>query len=109
MRSGRFDGVSYDADRAVLMRAVLEGLARRSATIVEQLEGAVGASYELVLAAGHPTRVRLWRELRMAAYARPMAAVTEPETTAFGAALLAAHALVGADAQRLAAGRERWD
>ena len=57
------------------MRAVLEGLARRSAAIIDELEAASGSPYELILAAGHPTRIPLWRTLRMAAYGRPMAAV----------------------------------
>ena len=74
LRLGRLDSVPYDADRASIMRAVLEGLAQRSAAIIERLEAAAGQPYELVLAAGHPTRVPLWRELRRQAYDRPMAA-----------------------------------
>ena len=106
LRLGRLDSVPYDADRASLMRAVLEGLARRSSAIIERLEAAAGQPYEVVLAAGHPTRVPLWRELRQQAYDRPMARVTEPETTAFGAAVMAAHAVQGESATDLVAGRE---
>ena len=90
------------------MRAILEGLAHRSATIIDRLEQASGHPYELVLAAGHPTRVRLWRSLRQAAYGRPMAAVDEPEIAAFGAAALAAHAIDPVATSRLVAGHTTW-
>ncbi len=106
LRLGRLDTVPYDADRAAVMRAVLEGLARRSAAIIERLEAAAGSPYELVLAAGHPTRVPFWRELRRQIYDRPTAWVTEPEPTAFGAAVMAAHALHGQSATDLVASRE---
>ncbi|MEX1297246.1 MAG: FGGY family carbohydrate kinase [Candidatus Limnocylindrales bacterium] len=108
LRLGRLDAVAYDADAASIMRAVLEGLAQRSATIVERLEAAAGSPYELILAAGHPALVPFWRELRARAYERPMARVTERETTAFGAAVMAAHALQGDSPTRVVAGRERW-
>jgi sugar (pentulose or hexulose) kinase len=107
-RLGRLDGMPSDANRAVLMRAILDGLARRSAAIIDRLERAAGKPYELVLVAGHPTRVPLWRALRRAAYARPMASVEEPEIAAFGAAVLAAHATAGLAAARLVAGRSAW-
>jgi xylulokinase len=103
LRLGRLEA-PYDAGRADIMRAVLEGLARRSADIVDRLEAASGSPFELVLAAGHPTRVPLWRHLRREAYGRPMAAVAEPEPTAFGAAVLAARA-VGVDDRGLVAAR----
>ena len=106
LRLGRLDHVPYDADGAAIMRAVLEGLARRSGAIVERLEAAAGAAYELVLAAGHPTRVPFWCELRARTYARPMARVTEPETTAFGAAVMAAHAVAPEAPVDVVAGRE---
>lgn len=108
LRLGNLEAVPYDADAAAIMRAVLEGLAQRSAAIIERLETAAGHAYDLVLAAGHPTLVPLWRELRARAYGRPMARVTEPETTAFGAAVMAAHALQGRFGTDLVAGRERF-
>jgi xylulokinase len=109
LRHARLDNVPYDAGRGWLMRAVLEGLAHRSAAIVDELEAASGAPYELILAAGHPTRVPLWRKLRMAAYRRPMAAVAEPESTAFGAAVMAAQAVDAPGADALVARRVAWD
>lgn len=105
---GRFDDVPYSVGRAVLMRAVLEGLTRHSAEVVAQLERASGRPYELILVAGHPTRVPLWRSMRTAAYGRTMAVVEEPESAAFGAAVLAARAVVGAAADHLVARRSDW-
>ena len=92
-RLGRLDAVPYDADRAMILRAVLEGLARRSADIVSRLEDAAGHRYELILVAGHPAHVPLWRHLRESVYGRPLARVAEPEATAFGAAVIAARAV----------------
>lgn len=107
-RLGRLADVPYDADAATVMRAVLEGLARRSGDIVDRLETAAGSPYELILAAGHPTLVPFWRALRARTYDRPMARVTEPETSAFGAAVMAAHALQGSDPTAVVAERDQW-
>ena len=109
LRRARLDDVPYDAERGTLMRAILEGLAQRSAAIIDDLEAASGSPYELILAAGHPTRVDLWRTLRMAAYGRPMAAVEEPESTVFGAAVMAAQAVDAPGANELVAHRVAWN
>jgi xylulokinase len=90
------------------MRAILEGLAQRSADIVDCLEGASGGPFRLILAAGHPTRVPIWKAIRMAAYDRPMAAVDEPESAAFGAAVIGAQAVGAAGADALIARRVAW-
>jgi xylulokinase len=108
LRLGRLEAVPYDATRAALMRAILAGLARRSAAIIEQFDASAGRPYELVLVAGHPTRVPLWRTLRQAAYARPIASVEEPEIAAFGAAALAARVVGGPATTSLAAVRRSW-
>jgi sugar (pentulose or hexulose) kinase len=96
LRHGRLDHLPYTAGRAALMRAILAGLAHRSADLVDFLEAASGTTFELILAAGHPALVPLWRELRQAAYGRPLEVVSEPESAAFGAAVIAARALAGA-------------
>lgn len=98
LRLGRLDHLPYTADRAALMRSILEGLASRSADLVDFLEAASGTTFELILAAGHPALVPLWRELRQAAYGRHMVVVSEPESAALGAALIAARAIEGAPA-----------
>ena len=108
LRHGRLDGAPYTAGRETLMRAILEGLARRSADIIDQLEQVSGSPYGLILAAGHPTRVPLWRKLRMTAYGRPMAGVDEPEPAAFGAAVIAARAVDPGAARDLVASRTDW-
>lgn len=93
LRHGRLDRVPYSAGRATVMRAIQEGLARRSADIVAFLEEIGGTRFETIVAAGHPTRVPFWRQLRSAAYGRPLAIVDEPESAAFGAAVIASRAL----------------
>lgn len=93
LRHGRLDQLPYTAGRAAIMRAVLVGLARRSADVVAQLESDVGQRFERILAVGLPTTVPLWRSLRASAYARPLVIVDQPETAAYGAALLAARAV----------------
>jgi xylulokinase len=108
LRHARLGGVPYNADRATLMRAILEGLATRSADIVKHLEQASGRPFELILAAGHPTRVPVWKALRLAAYGRRMAAVDEPESAAFGAAVMAAQAVSASGAGELVARRSEW-
>jgi len=108
LRHARLQGVPYSADRATIMRAILEGLAARSADIVEHLEQANGRPFELILAAGHPTRVPVWKALRLAAYGRRMAAVDEPESAAFGAAVIAAQAVSASGAGELVASRSEW-
>lgn len=108
LRHGRLDSVPYGAGRDRLMRAILEGLAQRSADIVDCLEGASGRPFRLILAAGHPTRVPIWKTIRMAAYDRPMAAVDEPESAAFGAAVIGAQAVSAAGADALIARRVAW-
>lgn len=105
LRRGRLDRLPYTAERADIMLAVLRGLARRSADIVAALEDVVSHPFEGILAAGPPTSVPLWRALRAEAYGRPLRIVEEPEMTAFGAALLAAGAVVDPDTHPTVAAR----
>jgi xylulokinase len=105
LRHGRLDQLPYTAGRAAILRAVLVGLARRSADVVASLEAEVGHRFERILAVGVPTSVPLWRTLRLAAYGRPLVIVEEPEMTAVGAAVLAAGAVDSDAASHLAAAR----
>lgn len=100
LRHGRFDELSLSADRATIMRAVLEGLARSSADLVSELEEISGRRFESILATGRPTREPIWRDLRRATYGRPLTIVPEPESAALGAAIIAATSVdaPGADA-----------
>ncbi len=101
LRHGRLDELPYTAGKAAILRAVLVGLARRSADVVANLESEVGHRFERILAVGVPTGVPLWRSLRLAAYGRPLVIVEEPEMTAVGAAVLAAGAVDGDAAPHL--------
>jgi sugar (pentulose or hexulose) kinase len=92
LRHGRLDQLPYTAGRDVIMRAVLEGLARRSGDIVSHLERVVGRPFERILAVGLPTAIPFWRALRDDVYGGRLDVVEEPEMTALGAALLAAQA-----------------
>jgi sugar (pentulose or hexulose) kinase len=107
-RHGRLDGLPYTADRATLMCAVMEGLARRSGDIVRTLEEVTGSRYQVIVAAGHPARAGYWRQLRLRTYGRPIATVDEPESAALGAAILAARAIGGGEAARYVAPRTHW-
>ncbi len=107
-RLGRLDHVPYGTGRATIMRAVLEGLAERSAAIVDALEAA-GAGSLRVVAAGHPATIPLWRTLRAGVLARPLEIVTEPEIAALGAAILAARAIDATAADAIAASRARYE
>jgi xylulokinase len=108
LRHARLDGLPYTADRAAIMRAILEGLARRSGDIVAFIESCAGAPIVSVLAAGHATRQSFWRTLRQAAYGRPLITVDEAESAAFGAAVLAARAVSEDAAAHLVARRIEW-
>jgi xylulokinase len=105
LRHARLDRLPYTADRAAIMGAILEGLARRSADIVSFIEACAGTPITSILAAGHATRQRVWLDLRRAFYDRPMITIDEPETAAYGAAFLAARAVIGDAAKHLVARR----
>jgi sugar (pentulose or hexulose) kinase len=108
LRQARLDRVPYTADRAAIMCAVLEGLARRSGEIVDSLEEAVGHRFEHIVATGHPTLVPYWRQLRLETYGRAMTTVDEPESAALGAAMLAARAHGASSAGEAAVRRVTW-
>lgn len=87
--------VPTTAGRAAVMRSLLEGLAIVAERVTASLEAASGTQIVRVLAAGVPTRHRLWREIRAATCARPLSFVVVEEPSALGAALLAQRAVTG--------------
>lgn len=87
--------VPTTAGRAAVMRSLLEGLAIVAEQVTASLEVASGTQIVRVLAAGVPTRHRLWREIRAATCARPMSFVAVEEPSALGVALLAQRAVAG--------------
>jgi xylulokinase len=88
-------GVPLTADRATILRAVVEGSAIASARVTHALEAAAQAHAERIVA-GHAGRNPLWRELRSGLTGRSIELVDEPEAAALGAALMAQRAVTGA-------------
>ena len=87
---GAWLGLSADTTRAVLYRAVLEGLAFDARLGLDTLAEIPGLpSVQGVRAIGGNTRNRLLMRIKGSVYARPIAAAEMPEATALGAALLA--------------------
>lgn len=89
-------GVPLTADRATILRAVVEGSAVASARVTRALEAAARAHGERIVVAGHAGRNPLWRELRSGLTGRSLELVDEPEAAALGAALIAQRAVTGA-------------
>jgi xylulokinase len=89
-------GVPLTADRATILRAVVEGSAIASARVTHALEAAAQAHAERIVVAGHAGRNPLWRELRSGLTGRSIELVDEPEAAALGAALMAQRAVTGA-------------
>jgi xylulokinase len=89
-------GVTPSADRATILRAVVEGSAVASARVTRVLEAAARAPGERIVVAGHAGHNPLWRELRSGLTGRSIELVDEPEAAALGAALMAQRAVTGA-------------
>lgn len=88
---GAFLGLSAEAGRGVLFRALLEGLALDAANILDVLLGAAAiAPPERIVVIGGSTRNALLLELKAAAFGRRLAIAQSAETTCLGAAMLAA-------------------
>jgi xylulokinase len=87
---GAWFGLSADTSRAVLYRALLEGLAFDARMSLDALTGIPGLpSIRKVRAIGGNTRNRLLMRIKGSVYALPIAAAEMAEATALGAALLA--------------------
>jgi xylulokinase len=86
---GAWFGLSGDATRASLYRALLEGLAFEARQTVDSLTELPGLPrIESVRAIGGNTRNRLLMAIKAAVYGRTITAAGMPEATALGAALL---------------------
>ena len=87
---GAWLGLSADSSRAVLYRALLEGLALDARLALDALCELPGLpSIRKVQAIGGNTRNPLLMRIKASAYDRPVAAAEMPEATALGAAMLA--------------------
>lgn len=87
---GAFLGLSAEAGRGVLFRALLEGLALDGANILDVLlREAEIAPPERIVVIGGSTRNALLLELKAAAFGRDLAIAQSAESTCLGAAMLA--------------------
>jgi len=87
---GAFFGLSTATTRADLARAVLEGTAFALRSVIESLEGVVGAPVGEIRAVGGGTRNALWNQIKADVLGKRLAVLEFQETSALGAALLAA-------------------
>ncbi|MPY78037.1 MAG: carbohydrate kinase [Actinophytocola sp.] len=89
---GCFIGMTDSHSRAEICRAVLEGLAYEERLTLELLEDATGQQVERLVVMGGASRSDALTQLLADVLERPIAISAEPETTALGAAMLAASA-----------------
>jgi xylulokinase len=87
-----FHGLTAAHDRAHAARAILEGLAFACRDVVGRL-AALGLSADSVLALGGGARSHTWMQLRADALARPHHVAARSDTSAIGAAMIAAVAV----------------
>jgi xylulokinase len=89
MARGAFVGLTSDAGRGSLFRAVLEGLAFECRQIIEGMTGIGGLSppAEIRVVGGH-SRNSLFLTIKASVLGRPLTVIDEPEATALGAAIL---------------------
>lgn len=86
---GSFVGLYPEADRAVLYRAVLEGLAYEARQILDGiLEGEDAPVIERIRAVGGLSRNRLLMSIKAAVFNRPITVLEMAESTGLGAAIL---------------------
>lgn len=93
---GAFVGLSDRHGHAEMYRAVLEGLAYEERNVLSRIEEATGTPVREVVALGGAARSPLFTQLLADVLERPVLLSDEVETTALGAAILAA-AHVGLD------------
>jgi xylulokinase len=108
--AGAFFGLSAMHGAAALARAVVAGVCHSERHVLATAEAAVGSELESVRVAGRGVSAAPWLDARRAAFARPLLLLDEADTSALGAAMLAAAAaaggdLAGADRLRSGAGR----
>lgn len=86
---GGFTGLSTNVTRGCLFRAILEGLAYETRSVIEPLlERAAIARPEHILVIGGATRNQLLMEMKAAVFGQPITLIQVEEATALGAALL---------------------
>lgn len=86
---GALVGLTPGASRATVARAVFEGMAFASRTLLESMEAATGVRAEAMLVIGGGARNPTWLQIRADVMQRPLRVVAVDEATAWGAAALA--------------------
>ncbi len=102
LKQESLQGMSYSTNRAVLLHAIMEGLAWKSKEVSQVLSDLNGEHYEKVIVAGHPTKVELWKEMKATALEKDLTIIHEVESTALGAALLAQKPFIHCKEQHIA-------
>ncbi len=87
---GAFFGLSTSTTLADLARSVLEGTAFALRQVIECLETVAGGAVEEIRAVGGGTRNALWNQIKADVLRKRLAILEFQETSALGAALLAA-------------------
>lgn len=87
---GSFFGLTTATTRADLARSLLEGTAFALRQVIECLETVLGAPVADIRAVGGGTRNPLWNQIKADVLGKPLAILEFQETSALGAALLAA-------------------
>ncbi|SJM48220.1 Xylulose kinase [Actinomycetales bacterium JB111] len=85
-------GLSFQHDRSMIARSVLEGSAYESRMIVEAMEDVIGTPFESIRLSGGGAKSRLWSQIQADVYGRPVELLKVPECTTLGATMLGATA-----------------
>jgi L-fuculokinase len=86
---GSILGLTMDAPRGAVYRALLEALACQTRQSIEILERAAGFKAVNVICVGGGSRNKLWNQLRADLLGVPVTVLDQKETTALGAAIFA--------------------
>lgn len=100
---GSLIGISYATDNADILTAIIDGVSYEVRCNIEALR-ATGVPVSQIYASGGPTYSTRWMQRKPDIYGLPVTAVTDPEGSARGAALLAGHGIGGLDADAIIQG-----
>ncbi|MGH7344333.1 MAG: gluconokinase [Candidatus Rokuibacteriota bacterium] len=92
-RQGVIGGLGLDTSGPDIVRAALESVALRLATVYERLAPCASRDHTIVASGAALGRSRVWTQIITDAIGRPLVRSAEPEATCRGAALLALQAL----------------
>ncbi len=92
-RRGVIDGLRLDTSGAEIVRAALESVALRLATVYGRLAQCASSDHTIVASGAALGHSRVWTQIIADAMGRPVVRSAEPEATSRGAALLALEAL----------------